>query len=114
MGVLSRVAATNDTAMALLPLLERPPWVRRTPKGKWEKHIDGKWRGVEAADRLRLTQQDAQARCAVLGFGRAGGGVRAAAAPHLLCVAIALAPEPPNTPKPCTKPYKTQTPNPEP
>jgi len=29
MGLLSRVVATNDTLMALVPLLDQPPWTRR-------------------------------------------------------------------------------------
>lgn len=29
MGLLSRLMATNDTLMALVPLVDQPPWVRR-------------------------------------------------------------------------------------
>jgi len=29
MGLLSRIVSTNDTLMALVPLLDQPPWVRR-------------------------------------------------------------------------------------
>ena len=33
LGVTARLVAGNDTVMALLPLVDRPPWVR-TNKGK--------------------------------------------------------------------------------
>ena len=33
LGAMARLAGTNDAAMALLPLLERPPWVRRCGGG---------------------------------------------------------------------------------
>ena len=52
---------TNDTLMALVPLLEEPPWVRRRNK-KTEKFIGNVWTAVEPRDRLRLTQHDAQVR----------------------------------------------------
>jgi hypothetical protein len=29
LGLMARLVTTNDAAMALLPLLDRPPWVRR-------------------------------------------------------------------------------------
>lgn len=51
--------ATNDTVMALAPLLDRPPWQRRV-KGGYEKFIDNKWQSIQPADRLRLAAQDAQ------------------------------------------------------
>ena len=50
---------TNDTLMALVPLLEDPPWVRRR-KNQTEKRIGNVWTAVAPRDRLRLTQQDAQ------------------------------------------------------
>ena len=33
LAAMARLAGTNDAAMALLPLLERPPWVRRCGGG---------------------------------------------------------------------------------
>lgn len=60
MGLLSRMLSTNDTIMALVPLLDSPPWVRRTPKGKLEKFVGNTWTAVDPADRLKLTQTDAQ------------------------------------------------------
>lgn len=46
--------------MALLPLLERPPWVRRGKGGALERFSGGAWQPVEAAERHRLGQQDGQ------------------------------------------------------
>lgn len=60
LGVLTRMVRTNDTLMALVPLLEEPPWVRKRNK-KTEKFIGNVWTAVEPKDRLRLTQHDAQA-----------------------------------------------------
>lgn len=60
LGVLTRMVRTNDTLMALVPLLEEPPWVRKRNK-KTEKSIGNVWSAVEPKDRLRLTQHDAQA-----------------------------------------------------
>ena len=51
--------------MALLPLLDRPPWVRRGKGGAEERWASGAWQAVEAGDRLRLGQQEAQVRSAV-------------------------------------------------
>ena len=57
--------STNDTAMALLPLLERPPWVRRGRGGALERFVGGAWKAVEPAERHRLGQQDGQVRASV-------------------------------------------------
>ncbi|GAB4819300.1 hypothetical protein N2152v2_006346 [Parachlorella kessleri] len=59
LGLMTRLVSTNDAAMALLPLLDRPPWVRRGKSGI-EKFINGKWQAVDPRDRMRLTQQDGQ------------------------------------------------------
>ena len=61
LGVLTRLVRTNDTLMALVPLLEEPPWVRKRNR-KTEKFIGNVWTAVEPKERLRLTQHDAQAR----------------------------------------------------
>lgn len=52
--------STNDTVMALLPLLDRPPWVRRGKGGAAERFVGGAWQAVEPRERHRLTQQDGQ------------------------------------------------------
>eukprot|EP00983_Pelagomonas_calceolata_P097587 1158266-Pelagomonas_calceolata.AAC.1 len=41
MGLLSRVVATNDTLMALVPLLDQPPWVRRRRVSSVNGWLDG-------------------------------------------------------------------------
>ncbi|GLC39562.1 hypothetical protein PLESTB_001626800 [Pleodorina starrii] len=74
MGALSRVVSTNDTLMALLPLLDRPPWVRTlVPPGAGggrgrpvlEKWWGNRWVAVPPADRLKITQTDGQVWLAV-------------------------------------------------
>ena len=60
MGLLGRLCSTHDTLMALLPLLESPPWVRRSPKGQLEKFVGGRWAVVPPAERVKLTQYDGQ------------------------------------------------------
>ncbi|KAA6426414.1 MAG: zinc finger MYND domain-containing 10-like [Trebouxia sp. A1-2] len=59
LALLTRLVTTNDTLMALVPLLEDPPWVRRRNK-KTEKFIGNVWTAIESRDRLKLTQHDAQ------------------------------------------------------
>ncbi|KAI3437714.1 hypothetical protein D9Q98_000162 [Chlorella vulgaris] len=60
LSVLTRIVSSNDTAMALLPLLDQPPWVRRSKAGAIEKFVGGSWRAVEPRERHRLTQHDGQ------------------------------------------------------
>jgi hypothetical protein len=63
MGLLSRLVSTNDMLMALVPLLDSPPWVRRRGSGKaarLEKWIHNAWEQVAPADRLKITQADGQ------------------------------------------------------
>lgn len=60
MGLLSRLVASNDTVMALAPLLDSPPWARRGKGGALERYTDNKWRPVPPAERLRVSQADAQ------------------------------------------------------
>ena len=73
--------STNDTAMALLPLLERPPWVRRGKGGATEKFAGGAWQAVEARERHRLTQQDGQ----VCGCCSGAAASRLAGDPLCMC-----------------------------
>ncbi|PNW79580.1 hypothetical protein CHLRE_08g358751v5 [Chlamydomonas reinhardtii] len=75
LGALTRAVSVNDTLMALLPLLDRPPWVRtRQPldpktgaKGRpvLEKWVGNRWAVVPPADRLKITQTDGQVWLAV-------------------------------------------------
>ncbi|GBF95610.1 hypothetical protein Rsub_08592 [Raphidocelis subcapitata] len=59
LAVTARLVSANDTVMALLPLVDRPPWARHN-KGQLEKFIDGRWQAVAPVDRLKLTQADGQ------------------------------------------------------
>lgn len=51
MGALSRMVSSNDTIMGLLPLLERPPWVRTRmpPPGSGGRPVLEKWQGNRCA-----------------------------------------------------------------
>ncbi|MEW5307426.1 MAG: hypothetical protein WDW36_009824 [Sanguina aurantia] len=62
MGLLSRVVSTNDTLMGLLPLIDRPPWVRqrRGKGGGTEKWIGNGWSLIPPGDRFKLTPADVQ------------------------------------------------------
>ena len=51
--------STNDTIMALLPLLDEPPWQRRR-KRQLERYIHSRWVPVEPRDRLKLALPEAQ------------------------------------------------------
>ena len=50
---------TNDIISALVPLISKAPWTRRGAKGT-EKWQTGQWQPVPPAERLRVTQQEAQ------------------------------------------------------
>ncbi len=63
MGLMGRMLTTNDFPMALVALLDKPPWSRRRAAGgkaRLEKWVDNGWQPVAPADRLKLTQSDAQ------------------------------------------------------
>ncbi len=40
------VGIATDVLMLLVPLIENPPWTRRTSAGKWEKFVNQKWEEV--------------------------------------------------------------------
>ena len=61
----TRLAGKWDVALALIPLLDRPPW-ERFHKGKLERYMEGYWQPVLPEDRLKLTQQGAQVRLPTL------------------------------------------------
>ncbi|WIA09269.1 hypothetical protein OEZ85_008677 [Tetradesmus obliquus] len=60
LGLMSRLLGAHDAVMALLPLVEAPPWVRSRKSGKTEKFIDGRWQVVPPADRMKIAQLDGQ------------------------------------------------------
>lgn len=60
LSVASRITDTHDYLLLLLPLIEQPPWTRRTKAGKWEKLIDHKWQEVKPIDLLKVTKLEGQ------------------------------------------------------
>jgi hypothetical protein len=60
LSALSRITDTHDYLMLIIPLIENPPWTRRTNAGKWEKLIDQKWVEVKPIDLLKLTKLEGQ------------------------------------------------------
>eukprot|EP00981_Chlorochromonas_danica_P005624 scaffold1160_cov174-Ochromonas_danica.AAC.24 len=60
LSVASRITDTHDYLLLLLPLIEQPPWTRRTKAGKWEKLIDHKWQAVKPIDLLKVTKLEGQ------------------------------------------------------
>lgn len=44
----------------IVPLIENPPWTRRTADGQWQKLVDSKWVDYAPADLLTLTKTEGQ------------------------------------------------------
>lgn len=55
----SRMVTTSDMIMALVPLLDSPPWTRRRDR-KTERFEDNRWTLVEGSERLRVSKHEAQ------------------------------------------------------
>mmetsp|Transcript_2850 Transcript_2850/g.5782 ORF Transcript_2850/g.5782 Transcript_2850/m.5782 type:complete len:589 (+) Transcript_2850:112-1878(+) len=68
LSVLTRMVDTHDILLTLIPIIENPPWTRRTPEGKWQKLIDDKWKTVEPAELLTLTKTEGQMWLALFHF----------------------------------------------
>ena len=60
LSAVSRISDTHDYLMLFLPLIENPPWTRRTSQGKWEKLIEHKWQVVEPINLLKITKLEGQ------------------------------------------------------
>jgi len=60
LGVMTRLLDTHDVPCLVIPLIENPPWTRRTERGTWEKLKDHKWAQVPPQDLLLLTPLEAQ------------------------------------------------------
>ena len=60
LSVVSRITDTHDLLVLLIPLIENPPWTRRSDKGKWQKLIDSKWTDVQPIDLLKITKLEGQ------------------------------------------------------
>lgn len=59
LSALSRITDTHDLLILFIPLIENPPWTRRTG-GKWQKLIDQKWAEVAPIDLLKITKLEGQ------------------------------------------------------
>lgn len=59
-AVMSRILDTHDVVVAIVPLIEYPPWTYRTAEGKWKKYIENKWVLVEPEDLLKITKTEGQ------------------------------------------------------
>lgn len=60
LNVVSRITDTHDFLILILPLIENPPWTRRTEAGKWQKLKDFKWSEVPPIDLLKVTKLEGQ------------------------------------------------------
>eukprot|EP01035_Chromulina_nebulosa_P025042 gene25042-32644_t len=56
----SRITDTHDMLILFIPLIENPPWTRRTGAGKWEKLVDQNWKEVPPIDLLKITKLEGQ------------------------------------------------------
>ena len=64
-GAVARMVSMNDAVIALIPLIDSPPWVRRRrvrdqKKRVLEKFVEGKWQVVQGDERVRVCKHDAQ------------------------------------------------------
>ena len=60
LNAISRITDTHDYLMLIIPLIENPPWTRRTTVGKWEKMVDYNWVEVQPINLLKLTKIEGQ------------------------------------------------------
>lgn len=58
-GVMVRILDTNDVIMALIPMLNRPPW-ERVRKGNTERYEDNQWHAVRGDALLKINKHSAQ------------------------------------------------------
>ena len=59
LGVVSRILHTHDILLAMVPLVESPPWTRKNGK-KLEKFSDQRWIEVRPQDAMLLTKLEGQ------------------------------------------------------
>ncbi|XP_028397548.1 zinc finger MYND domain-containing protein 10-like [Dendronephthya gigantea] len=60
LSVMTRILNTHDIPVALVQLIEKPPWVKRDKEGKLLKFIDGKWKRLPDSERLHITKNEGQ------------------------------------------------------
>jgi len=58
----SRILDTHDFLLLMIPLVEEPPWTRKTSTqpSRWEKLVDYHWEAIPTSDLLQITQCEAQ------------------------------------------------------
>lgn len=58
----ARILDTHDFLLLMIPLIEEPPWSRKTSSqpSKWEKLLDHQWQTIPASDLLHITKCEAQ------------------------------------------------------
>ncbi len=56
----TRVLDTHDVPLAMVPLIENPPWTKRAPNGKWYKYANQAWTEVPVRELLKLTPTEGQ------------------------------------------------------
>jgi len=56
----TRVLDTHDVPLAMVPLIENPPWTKRAPNGKWFKYANQAWTEVPVRELLKLTPTEGQ------------------------------------------------------
>lgn len=58
----SRILDTHDFLLLMIPLIEEPPWTRKTSTepSRWEKLVDYHWEAIPTSDLLQITQCEAQ------------------------------------------------------
>lgn len=59
LGVVARLLHTHDVLLALVPLVESPPWTRRR-SGRLEKFSDQRWTAVAPRDAAMMTKLEGQ------------------------------------------------------
>lgn len=59
LSALTRLIDTHDVPCLVVPLIENPPWTRRSGS-KWEKFYEQAWHVVPPEDLLKLTSMEAQ------------------------------------------------------
>jgi len=57
--VMTRMLETHDFVLAMVPLIENPPWVRKTKAG-WEKYDDHTWAPVKPENLLTMSRCEGQ------------------------------------------------------
>ena len=60
LGIMTRILNTHDVLCLIVPLIEDPPWAKRSGEGVWSKFDGQKWNEIKREDLLKLTSVEAQ------------------------------------------------------